>query len=123
MADALLWFSLVTSITSLCLAAACVVVCSRMVSRAIRVLNRKPPSESTLAKLVSDQTALFSSFESMATTVKRLSSRAGMQGLRSSRAANEAPPVGAPKAEVRKFYGLNTAGPEFARRQMSLVKE
>lgn len=116
-----LWCLLGTTILSVLCAAGCVVACYRLASRCTRVLKRRPPSELTLSQLATDQAALYSSFQSMATTVKRLSSRAGMAELRSRPAASEAPPIGASKAELRKHYGLNAAGPEFARRQLSLV--
>lgn len=97
-------WSLAMSTASILLAAASAIACWRLALRCTRALSRKPPSESTLAKLAVDQAELFSSVESLATTVKRLSSRRGMQELRSSRAASEAPPPGASKAELREFY-------------------
>jgi len=97
----LLWCSLGISLLSTALAVASVVVCSRVGSRFTRVLTRKPPSESTLAKLAVDQAELFSSLDSLTTTVKRLSSRRGMQELRSDRAASEIP-NNLSKAELRR---------------------
>jgi len=123
MGDGLLWFLLATSITALCLAAAAALVCWRLAFRCTRALKRRPPSESTLTQLAADQAALASSFQSMATTVKRLSSRYGMAERRSNQAASEAPPHGASKVELRRHYGLTTSGPEFARRQLSLIKK
>jgi len=119
----LLWCLLLTTILSVLCAAGCVAVCFKLASRCTRVLKRRPPSELTLSQLATDQAALYSSFQSMATTVKRLSSRAGMQELRSRPAASEAPPPGASKAELRKYYGLQAAGPEFAKKQLSLVSD
>jgi len=94
----LLWCSLGISCVSICLAAACAIASLRLASRFTRVLSRKPPSESTLSKLAIDQAALFSQLDSLATTVKRLSSRRGMAELRESR-ANPAPET---KEEFRK---------------------
>jgi len=115
------WFSLATSILSLSLVAVCVGVCSRLASRCTRALKRRPPSESILNQLAVDQAGLSSALQSMATTVKRLSSRHGMQDLRSRQVASEPPPPGASKSEIRKFYGFTQDGPEFARRQLQLV--
>jgi len=123
MANWVLWCLLGTTILSASCAVGCVVACLRLGSRCTRVLKRRPPSELTLSQLAADQAALHSSFQSMATTVKRMSSRAGMAELRSRPAASEAPPLGATKAELRRHYGLTAAGPEFAKRQLSLVKE
>jgi len=78
----LLWCSLAMTLLSMCTAVGCVVAVSRLASRFTRVLNRKSPSESTLAKLEVDQAELFSSLGSLAKTVKRLSSRYGMQEFR-----------------------------------------
>lgn len=97
----LLWCSLGTSLLSMSLAAASAVACSRLASRCIRALKRKPPSESTLARLAADQAEVFSSLESLATTVKRLSSRRGMQDVRATRTA-EGEPGMLSKAELRK---------------------
>jgi hypothetical protein len=121
MADALLWCSLGIGILSISLAATCVLICSRLAFRCTRALKRKPPSESTLAQLAADQAALSSTFQSMATTVKRLSSRYGMEERRSRPAATDAPPTGASKAELRRHYGLNVSHREFAAKQLSLV--
>lgn len=99
----LLWSCLAMTLLSMCTAVVCAVACSRLASRCIRALNRKPPSESTLAKLATDQAELFSSFESLATTVKRISSRRGMQELRSDR-ADQAEPGILSKNELRKRY-------------------
>lgn len=122
-AETLLYCSLAMAITSILLAAACAIACSRLASRCTRALKRRPPSDATLVRLATDQAALSSSLESLAATVKRISSRHGMRELRSSRAASEAPPPGAPKAEVLAFYGLRgKSGPAFAQAQLSLSK-
>jgi len=119
--EKLLWLSLATSTCSMLLSVACAVVCSRLAFRATRALKRKPPSESILAKLATDQAEVFSSLESLATTVKRISSRHAMQARRSNQVANEPPPLGASKAELRRYYGLKAEGPEFAKRQLAIV--
>lgn len=93
---------------------------ARLSKLASRSSNRVPDParwESRLAELQADVLSLSSTFEKVAKQTMRLNSRAGMRELRE----REAPPVGTSKAELRKFYGLNTDGPEFARRQMSLV--
>jgi len=118
----LLLCSLLMSILSGLVAVGCVVRCLTLASRVTRALNRKPPSESTLSKVVADVAELNSSFQSLARTLKRLSSRHGMAELRETRAAAEGPPpIGTPKAELRKYYGLQQSGPEFAKRQLQLV--
>lgn len=100
--------SLSMNILSICLAVGSVVVCSRLASRVTRALSRRPPSESTLAKLATDQAELSSSVQSLATTVKRMSSRSAIQERRSAPDANEPPPPGAPKAALRAHFGLKT---------------
>lgn len=104
----LLWCSLAMALLSMCGAAACAVACSRLASRSIRALNRKSPSESTLAKLEVDQAELFSSLGSLAKTVKRLSSRYGMQETRERQAGpqQEEIPLGLSKQELRRRMGL-----------------
>jgi len=106
----LLWCSLGMAFTSICLAATSAVVCWRLASRFSRVVNRRPPSESTLQRLSVDQAALASSLESLATTVKRMSSRRGMQELRSSRAASD-PFAGLSKDDIKRklFTGKSQA--------------
>jgi len=119
--EKLLWFSVLTSTSSMLLSVACAAVSSRLALRATRALKRKPPSELILAKLATDQAEVFSSLESLATTVKRMSSRHAMQARRSNQAVNEPPPPGTPKAELRRYYGFKQDGPDFARRQLSVV--
>lgn len=80
----------------------------------------------TVAQLQADQAALFSTLESVTTTVKRLSSRAGMKALREERMTSTPEPPGpnASKAEKLAYYGLTGAvGPAFARRQQELELE
>jgi len=119
--EKLLLFSLAMSITSVLLTAGCVVACSRLASRCIRAQNRAPPSHATLSRLEADQVALSSSLESIAMTVKRMASRKAMQDFRQG-ASENAPPPGAPKAEVLRHYKLaGKTGPEFAKAQLELV--
>lgn len=61
--------------------------------------------EIRFAKVEADQAELFSTLSKLTTTVKRLSSRAGMQDVR-DRQGSTVPPIGTPKAELRKFYGV-----------------
>lgn len=81
-----------------------------------------PPSEAHLARLEADQAELFSTLEKLSTTVKRLSSRAGMQDVRARSAqADQAPPRGAPKAALLQHYGMSgKVGPAFAQAQLEL---
>ncbi len=78
-----------------------------------------PPSDAKLNELLADQVALSSALASVGKTVKRLSSRSGMEELRAER-KSAAPPPGASKEEVRKYYGLNgLTSAEIARRAQS----
>ena len=127
LADALLL--LITGTTSALLAAVSVAAYLRRASPSTR-RAKLPPSlpatesfESRFAQIEADQAELFSTLQKLTTSMKRLSSRAGMQDLRERR-GNEPPPVGTPKTELRKFYGVaGMNGPEQARRQLSLVRE
>jgi len=96
---------------------------SVLASRATKREQAPAKWESSLRDLAAEVASLSSSYEKVAKLVTRLNSRAGMRELRSERDASEAapPPLGASKAELRRHYGLNTSGPDFARRQMSLV--
>lgn len=83
-----------------------------------------PPSEIHLATLAADQAELFSTLGKLTTTVKRLSSRQGMQDVRDRRATAEAPALGTSKAELLKHYGLSGAtGPTFYQRQMGFEQQ
>jgi len=74
--------------------------------------------QAQIAQLQADQAALFATLERLTTTVKRLSSRNGMRELRE----REAPPIGTPKSELRKFYGIaGMPGP--AQAEMQLKRE
>lgn len=77
-------------------------------------------TDARVAAMEADQAALFSTLEKLTTTIKRLSSRAGMRDLRERERedSNEAPPVGASKTELLRHYGFaGKAGPNFARAQ------
>lgn len=76
--------------------------------------------ESSLQEVRADLVSLSSNYEKVSKAMLRLNSRAGMRELRDER-AHAPPPVGASKGELRRYYGLNTDGPEFARRQLQLV--
>jgi hypothetical protein len=113
----------------------CVVVaaCARWVlgSRSTPTRKPKPSPEATptsethaaLAAVQADQAVLFSTLEKLTTTIKRLSSRAGMREIREREQedSNSAPPVGATKAELLRHYGLaGKVGPAFAQAQLEL---
>jgi hypothetical protein len=118
---------LATLILSLLALAGSVTACWIAVSRAsrhsklLRELAQMPPSDANLAKALADQAELFSTLGKLTTTVKRLSSRAGMEDIRSRRQGDDAPPPGASKAEVRRHYGFTRDGPAFAAHQLTLV--
>ena len=120
---------LITLIASVSLLASSALIAWSLVSRSTRRAKQPPSSPTTqnsseaLATLVADQAALFSAFEKMALTVKRLSSRAGMRDVR-DRQATEAPPKGTPKAELLRHYGMSgKVGPEFAQAQLRMERE
>lgn len=95
-------------------------------SRAVRSLlvqMQTPPSDARLAAVEADQAELFSTLEKLTTTTKRLTSRSAMRERRERGQADGPPPFGAPKAEVRRYYGFTQDGPEFARRQLTLVPQ
>lgn len=109
MENALLWCALATAICSMCLAVVSARVCWRLgseYSQLRRSLDERLstlPSDAKYAKLSTDLAELFSTLESVTTTIKRLSSRAGMQDVRARR--NEGPPPpGASKNELREYY-------------------
>jgi hypothetical protein len=113
-------YLLAIAITSLSLAVLCAAASWMLASRVTRLESQRPPSESALATLAADQAECFSALEKVTTTVKRLANRKGMQDAREAK-SHAPPPPGASKAEVRAYYGLTRDGPEFARKQMSLV--
>lgn len=95
-------------------------------------LASPPPTpvleESRLAAMAADQAALFSTLEKLTTTVKRLSSRQGMRDVRDRQAASgdatTDPPIGAPKADLYRHYGMaGKVGPAFARAQQEFELE
>lgn len=133
MEDAALRSLLTMLITSLCLIASCVLALCWRVFRSTRAPKppRSPPrtpdsehpSLARLETLAADQAELFSAVGKLSTTVKRLSSRAGMQDFREKERgdSNSAPPVGASKTELLRHYGMaGKVGPEFARAQQQL---
>ena len=107
---------LITSIISICLAVISAAISWRVGFRCTRALKSlraalsTPPSHARLTQVEADQAALSSALSSVTTTVKRLSSRHGMQDIRARR-ADEPPPIGTPKAELRKFYGVKGPAP------------
>ena len=80
-----------------------------------------PISDAHYASLKAEIAELYSTLEKLTTTVKRISSRHGMQELRERETAHGAPPPGTPKADLLRHYGLaGKQGPEFARAQMAM---
>lgn len=128
-ANAAPWL-LFIAITSLCLAAGCALACWIAVSRstqltnALRELQRTPTSAARFETLEAEQAEFALSLQKLSSTVKRLSSRYGMAELRERQKGEEAPPVGAPKAQLRLWASRRVgaplgAGPEFARTQLN----
>lgn len=128
--DAAPWL-LGIAIFSLSVAAFSVLVSWRTATRCTRALKSlhalvaTRTSDAKLSRVLADQAELFSTLESITTTVKRLSSRAGMQDVRARRSPSsegDAPPAGTSKAELRRHYGLlGKSAPEIARAQLSMV--
>lgn len=119
----------ITLILSLSWLAGCALVAWTLASRSTRPAKRPPspeptpnsPSQSEIASLAADQASLFSTLEKLTTTVKRLSSRQGMRETRERRESASAPPQGAPKAELLRYYGMSgKVGPAFAQAQLEL---
>lgn len=118
---------LITGIVSILCVVGSVAAAWRLGSRSTP--SRKPPRspppmsdfEVRFAKVDADLVELFSTLQKLTKSMQRLSSRAGMEDLRERRAnaAPPDPPVGTPKAELRKHYGLNGLSPQqIAQRQM-----
>lgn len=113
---------IIATLSSACVAALVAAFWTR-VSASTRPPKRpeSPPPipNSALASLQADQAELYSQFEKMAVTVKRLSSRHAMRDRRDS--PPDAPPVGTSKADLLRHYGMSgKVGPEFARAQQEL---
>lgn len=130
MVDVALGFLLATMIASACWAVIRVRASLKRDSAAIRRRNQLASSEEAstevmrrLQSLEADQVALSSTLEKLCTSVKRLTSRAGMQDLRSRReeSTEATPPVGASKADLLRHYGMaGKVGPAFAAAQQEL---
>lgn len=109
-------WSLITSILSLSVAVTCAVACWRLASRFTalqkwaRGLVLTKTSDAALAAINADLAESFSTLEKLTTTVKRLSSRHGMQDMRERRSTQDPPPPGASKAELRAFYADKIPG-------------
>jgi len=117
-----LLFSLGTAIASVYWAASSARRSLKRVSAATNAEQAPPKWESRLRDLETELASLSSNFEKVTRQLMRLNSRAGMRELRErDQEAPRAPPPGASKAELRRFYGLTQDGPEFARRQLQLV--
>jgi hypothetical protein len=112
--------SLITSIFSLSVAVTSAVVAFRLGSRFTalakwaRGLVTTKTSDAALAQINADLAESFSTLEKLTTTVKRLSSRHGMQDMRERRSTQGPPPPGASKAEVRKYYLVGKTPSEIA---------
>lgn len=118
------WLHMMITLTSLLVALAALFW--RRASRSTpRARRQESPAETPLSELASlqaDVSALYASFEKMNTTVRRLSSRAGMREVR-ERQRGAPPPHGTPKAELLRYYGMNgKTGPAFAQAQLSLER-
>lgn len=96
---------------------------SKLASAFTRRAQAPQKWESRLAELGAEVASLSSSFEKVATAVTRQNARTVMRDRRSlaQQPVDGPPPVGASKAEIRKYYGLDKAGPDFARAQLALV--
>lgn len=112
--------SLITSISSLLVAATCVVGYFRLASRFTalakwaRGLVLTKTSDAVAAQINADLAESFSTLEKLTTTVKRLSSRHGMQDMRERRSTQGPPPPGASKAELRAYYADQLPGARLA---------
>lgn len=95
---------------------------SWLASRATKRAQAPQMWESRQAELAAEVASLSSSFEKVATAVTRQNSRHVMQDRRAGAGARP-PEIGASKAELRRYYGLQKSGPAFARAQLSLVPD
>lgn len=105
--------ALLCSLTTLILSVSAVAWCARASSvsasrctaleKLVRELVTTPPSDAKLAALSADLAESFSTLEKLTTTVRRLSSRHGMEEMRARRSTQGPPPPGAGKAELRSY--------------------
>jgi len=121
--SALLW-SLIIVISSTLLLVGCALGAFLAASRSTprRKQQGSPPPmsdfEIRFAKVEAEQAELFSTLQKLTTTLRRLSSRAGMEDLRERR-SNDPPPIGTPKAQLREHYKLTgLSSQQIAQRQM-----
>lgn len=110
-------FLLVTAILSGSLGVVCALVYLRAgfrstPSRKSRAEPLTPASDERLAKVEAEQAQLWSTLESLTTTLKRISSRRAMANLRGTPSGDEPPPPGTSKQDLRKFYGLDKLTPQ-----------
>ena len=126
-AEQLFWWT--TTICLLLLTAGCVRVLWRWGSASTRRASAPPSQEATpnfalrseVAQLREEVDSLCSTLEKNSTTVKRLSSRAGMREHRERNQPGSPPPVGTAKADLLRYYGMSgKVGPAFAQAQMSM---
>jgi hypothetical protein len=109
--NAALWWFITLSI-ALFSGAVCAALAWRWASASTRHKKQAPLppstaiSETRFAAIEADQAELFSTLQKLTTTVKRLSSRAGMELVR-DRQSGGPPPPGTPKAELRRYYSVN----------------
>lgn len=110
MGSTALLFLQVTVILSTLLAAGCAVACWHLASRFTQLQRwaRKrvmtETSDAKLAGVLADQAELFSTLGKLTTTVKRLSSRHGMQDLRERHSSPAGPPPLGDKKAAREFF-------------------
>lgn len=91
----------------------------------LRKFESTATSDVRLAKIEAEHAALLSTLQKNTSTLARLSSRQGMQALRERQAtdtadADDPPPVGASKAQLRDFY-LTKGKRGAPKNQLSLV--
>lgn len=92
---------------------------SALASASTREEKAPPMWESRLADLAAEVASLSSSFEKVTRELTRLNQRHAMRALRADR-KDEAPPLGASKAELRQYYGIaGLSGPQQATLQQS----
>lgn len=120
MANAVAWCSLVMATISILLAVRSVRASSRADSIATRLAKEPPPSAATLAALSAEVVDLSSTVEKLTTNTLKVNSRLAMRELRAKRSESSPPPLGAGKAELRRFYGLQSTGRDFVNRQREL---
>lgn len=109
------------AITALCtfFSVASVVLAWMLASRATRKPKKTPSPQELAAELAS-----LSAEEKISHTLRKIDNRMRMREQReSARGARQAPPEGAPKAELWSHYGFTQAGPRFAQQQLDIERQ